>query len=271
MIDSSAGQRALERGAGVAGGPAPPPVVARPRAPPARLERRRPGRTARSTRSTRWTVAGASRPLHRPALARARPLGRPAHLDRPAHAARRPAPLVPGATHDGAAGRRRHSSLGAIGTVTYVDGATVLGFGHPFLGAGPARFLLGDGYVYETIAAPIAGASYKLAEPGTVQGMVDRRPRRRRRRARSARSTAIDGARGRATDPARGTTSTGTHDRARRRAPRRSSPALAPGRARRRGCRRHRARHPDADGSPSEPRRCAGRSSTATSTPPRAT
>jgi len=63
-------------------------------------------------------------------------------------------------------------TLGAIGTVTYVDGETVLGFGHPFLGAGRARFLLGDGYVYQVIPAPIVGGSYKLAEPGTLQGMV---------------------------------------------------------------------------------------------------
>jgi hypothetical protein len=63
-------------------------------------------------------------------------------------------------------------ALGAVGTVTYVDGATVIGFGHPFLSAGRARFLLGDGYVFQTIAAPIVGGSYKLAEPGTLQGMV---------------------------------------------------------------------------------------------------
>jgi hypothetical protein len=62
--------------------------------------------------------------------------------------------------------------LGAVGTVTYVDGPTVLGFGHPFTGAGAARFLMGDGYVFQTIAAPITGTSYKLAEPGTLQGMV---------------------------------------------------------------------------------------------------
>ena len=31
---------------------------------------------------------------------------------------------------------------------------------------------MGDGYVYQTIAAPITGVSYKLAEPGTLQGMI---------------------------------------------------------------------------------------------------
>ncbi|MEW6583686.1 MAG: hypothetical protein AB1416_13100, partial [Actinomycetota bacterium] len=62
--------------------------------------------------------------------------------------------------------------VGAIGTVTYVDGSTVLGFGHPFLDTGPSRFLMGDGYVYETVPAPIQNASYKLGEPGTLHGMV---------------------------------------------------------------------------------------------------
>ena len=63
-------------------------------------------------------------------------------------------------------------ALGAIGTVTYVDGSTILGFGHPFLSAGRARFLLGDGYVFQTVAAPILNGSYKLAEPGVLRGMV---------------------------------------------------------------------------------------------------
>ena len=62
--------------------------------------------------------------------------------------------------------------VGAIGTVTYVDGTTVYGFGHPFLNTGPSAFLLGDGYVYDTIPAPIQNGSYKLGEPGTLQGMI---------------------------------------------------------------------------------------------------
>jgi hypothetical protein len=67
--------------------------------------------------------------------------------------------------------------LGALGTVTYTDGPTVVGFGHPFTGAGATRLLLGDGYVYNVVGAPIRGESYKLGEPGTVQGAVtgDRR------------------------------------------------------------------------------------------------
>jgi hypothetical protein len=84
----------------------------------------------------------------------------------------RPAvPLVPGASVT-ALLSGGDLVLGAVGTVTYVDGATVLGFGHPFTGAGRTRFLMGDAYVFQTIAAPITGSSYKLAEPGTLQGMI---------------------------------------------------------------------------------------------------
>ena len=84
---------------------------------------------------------------------------------------RPPVPLVPGASLT-ALLSGGDLVLGAVGTVTYVDGSTVLGFGHPFTGAGPSRFLMGDGYVFQTIAAPITGSSYKLAEPGTLQGMI---------------------------------------------------------------------------------------------------
>ena len=63
-------------------------------------------------------------------------------------------------------------AIGAIGTVTYVDGSTILGFGHPFLSAGRSRFLMSDGYVFQTVAAPITNGSYKLAEPGVLRGMI---------------------------------------------------------------------------------------------------
>jgi SpoIVB peptidase S55 len=167
MIDSSAGQRALER--------PPPPLVARrvtvvaDRAAARRLEARHPGRIGLYP-LTRWMVAGASRPLIGPLSHELARSG--IQLTSIGPRATRPAvPLVPGASMTAllAGG---DIAIGAIGTVTYVDGATVLGFGHPFLSAGRARFLLGDGYVLQTIPAPIAGASYKLAEPGTLRGMV---------------------------------------------------------------------------------------------------
>lgn len=167
MIDSSSGQRAAER---------PPAATRRPvrvadRAAARALETADPGRVGLYPLA-RWTVAGASRPLLGPL---ARELGRSGiALTSIGPRTPRPAvPLVPGASMTAllAGG---DLTLGAVGTVTWVDGPTVIGFGHPFLGAGATRFLLGDGYVYQTIAAPIAGGSYKLAEPGTLQGMVVR-------------------------------------------------------------------------------------------------
>ncbi len=118
----------------------------------------------------RWTVAGVSRALVGPlssGLARS-------GIRLSSIGPRTPRPgvtLVPGASMT-ALLSGGDLVVGAVGTVTYVDGATVLGFGHPFLSAGRSRFLLGDAYVYQTIAAPITGSSYKFAEPGTIQGTV---------------------------------------------------------------------------------------------------
>ncbi len=204
MIDSDSGLRAnaLEPLPANAA-PVRRAVMVRSRAAARRMEAADPGRVALYP-LTRWTVAGVSRPLVGPF---ARSLSREGiQLTSIGPRTARPAtPLVPGASLTAllAGG---DVVVGAIGTVTYVDGPTVLGFGHPFLSGGRSRFLMGDGYVYQTIAAPIAGASYKLAEPGSLQGMIvgDR----------------ADGVTGRlgpvegisvvasATDPARGTEST---------------------------------------------------------------
>ncbi len=165
MIDSSSGQRANE----VAPRAGRRVTVVRDRSAATALERRSPDRVGVYPLA-RWTVAGASRPLIGPL---SRELERSGiQLTSIGPRTPRPAvPLTPGASMTAllAGG---DLTVGAVGTVTYVDGTTVLGFGHPFLGAGNARFLLGDGYVYQTIAAPIAGGSYKLAEPGTLHGMV---------------------------------------------------------------------------------------------------
>lgn len=68
-------------------------------------------------------------------------------------------------------------SIGAVGTVTYVDGPTVLGFGHPFLGGGAESLLMADAHINATVPAPIKGQSFKMGEAGTVQGNIvnDRR------------------------------------------------------------------------------------------------
>jgi hypothetical protein len=167
MIDSSAGQRANERVA--AAGAAKPVRLVRDRAAARAAERRDPGRRALYPLE-RWTIAGASRPLVGPLSAELARSG--VQLTSIGPRTLRPVvPLVPGASMT-ALLSGGDLVLGAVGTVTYVDGATVLGFGHPFTGAGPSRFLMGDAYVFQTIAAPITGSSYKLAEPGNLQGMI---------------------------------------------------------------------------------------------------
>lgn len=168
MIDGAAAPRARRAMA------APPRAARRAvrvadRAAARRLEARRPDRIGLYPLA-RWTVAGVARPL-------LGPLGR--ELARSGielssvgpRTPRPPSPLVPGATMSVQLGGG-DIAVAAIGTVTYVNGPQVLGFGHTFLNAGTSRFLLGDGYVLQTIPAPIAGASYKLADPGTPLGMV---------------------------------------------------------------------------------------------------
>lgn len=168
MIDSSSGQRAnaLARPSTT---PARRATMVRNRAAARRLEARDPGRIGLYP-LTRWTLAGVSRPL---AATLSKALATSGiQLTSIGPRTPRPAvPLVPGASMT-ALISGGDVVLGAIGTTTYVDGGTVLGFGHPFLGAGRSRFLMGDGYVYQTIPAPIAGSSYKLGEPGTIQGML---------------------------------------------------------------------------------------------------
>ncbi|WP_217914197.1 SpoIVB peptidase S55 domain-containing protein [Miltoncostaea marina] len=168
MIDSSSGQRA-NAVARRAAAPVRRVRLVRDRAAAVALERRDPGRIG-AYPLARWSVAGASRPLLAGLSRELRSAG--VTLTAIGPRTPRPAvPLVPGASMSVMLSSG-DLALGAVGTATWVDGATVLGFGHPFLRAGRARFLLGDGYVYQTIPAPIAGASYKLAEPGAVQGTV---------------------------------------------------------------------------------------------------
>ena len=65
--------------------------------------------------------------------------------------------------------------LSAIGTVSYVDGASVWGFGHPFEALGRRELFLQDAYVFRIIDNPlgVAGAStYKLAATGHDVGTI---------------------------------------------------------------------------------------------------
>jgi hypothetical protein len=64
--------------------------------------------------------------------------------------------------------------LGAIGTVTYVNGQTVYAFGHELDGAGRRALLLQDAYVYYVVnnPDPNMAPSFKLASPGHTVGTL---------------------------------------------------------------------------------------------------
>ena len=64
--------------------------------------------------------------------------------------------------------------MGAVGTVTYVDGPTVYAFGHELDGAGRRSLLLQDAYVYYIVnnPDPTIAPSYKLAVPGHTLGTL---------------------------------------------------------------------------------------------------
>jgi hypothetical protein len=66
-------------------------------------------------------------------------------------------------------------SSGAIGTVSYVDGDRVWGFGHPLDVAGRRSLFLQDAYVYAVINNPIGSPdlqTYKYASPGHDVGTL---------------------------------------------------------------------------------------------------
>lgn len=61
-------------------------------------------------------------------------------------------------------------SLGALGTVTLVDGDAVLAFGHPFLFGGRTDYFLTAAHIFDTVAA--LDAPYKLGTMGEGRGTV---------------------------------------------------------------------------------------------------
>ena len=81
--------------------------------------------------------------------------------------------LVPGASV-GASYSSGAITLGAVGTVTYVNGQTVYAFGHELDGAGRRSLLLQDAYVYYVVnnPDPTVAPSYKLALPGHTVGIL---------------------------------------------------------------------------------------------------
>ncbi len=82
-------------------------------------------------------------------------------------------PLVPGASVS-ASYSSGDVPMGAVGTVTYLDGPTVYAFGHELDGAGRRSLLLQDAYVYYVVnnPDPTEQPSYKLAAPGHTEGTL---------------------------------------------------------------------------------------------------
>jgi hypothetical protein len=82
-------------------------------------------------------------------------------------------PLIPGASVS-ASYSSGDVPMGAVGTVTYVDGSTVYAFGHELDGAGRRSLLLQDAYVYYVVnnPDPTEQPSYKLASPGHTEGTL---------------------------------------------------------------------------------------------------
>ncbi|MCB0880732.1 MAG: hypothetical protein KDC33_00735 [Thermoleophilia bacterium] len=169
MIANTVGTRQLERTRAVGR----PVRIARSADDAARLRRAHPGDRVFAP-LMRWSAAGLD-----PRLVRVlrRRLGAGVQVDASGPGALRPpVTLEPGASLS-AQVIQGPVALGAIGTVTYVDGDTVLGFGHPFLGAGPEKLIMADAHITTVVAAPIKGQSYKLGVGGRAHGMIvgDRR------------------------------------------------------------------------------------------------
>lgn len=62
-------------------------------------------------------------------------------------------------------------SLGALGTVTYVEGDKVLAFGHPFLKKGNTNYLMTEAHIWTTVAG--LESSFKVGTTGAVIGTVN--------------------------------------------------------------------------------------------------
>lgn len=60
--------------------------------------------------------------------------------------------------------------MGGVGTVTYVDGTTVVGFGHPAWWSGPSAMFMTNAWVDGIW--PSSYSAYKLARPGALRGTL---------------------------------------------------------------------------------------------------
>lgn len=85
-----------------------------------------------------------------------------------------PPPIVPGAAM-AASFAGGDLTAGSIGTVAYVDGDQVWGFGHPLDSVGRRGLLMQDAYVYAIVNNPLATSdlqTYKYAAPGHEVGAI---------------------------------------------------------------------------------------------------
>lgn len=62
-------------------------------------------------------------------------------------------------------------SMGALGTVTYVDNGKILAFGHPFLKKGNVNFLMTNAYIYTTVNA--LESPFKIGTAGELVGTIN--------------------------------------------------------------------------------------------------
>ncbi|MCK6551085.1 hypothetical protein L6R52_34940, partial [Myxococcota bacterium] len=81
----------------------------------------------------------------------------------------RAAPIAPGAPI-AAVLMRGDMNVAATGTVTFVDGDEVLGFGHPFLGFGHVVFPMATASILNTLATPLG--SYKMGSTALEVGSI---------------------------------------------------------------------------------------------------
>ena len=61
--------------------------------------------------------------------------------------------------------------LGAIGTVTYIDGNRMVAFGHPFMSRGKTSYFMGNSYIFAVV--PSHQIPFKLGSIGADIGIVD--------------------------------------------------------------------------------------------------
>ena len=78
--------------------------------------------------------------------------------------------LQPGATI-GAELVRGDTTMGALGTVTYVDGDKVLAFGHPFLKKGAVDFIMTNGYIFQVVNS--LDSAFKMGVAGEPVGIIN--------------------------------------------------------------------------------------------------